>query len=387
MKKKKVYVLYILYLVVLLAIFDFVVGLLYNRIAPSLGQRNIQILLGEVGEEQALNEQPHPYLLWENTPDYISPDGVKETNNLGYRNKKDFEFTKDANVFRILALGGSTTWGYLLDDPGDTWPSQLENMLNDALSENSDIDRIEVINGGLNYGTSAELLLHYLFRDRYLDPDIVILHTGGNDAKLLLFHDYNPDYSFFRPGWTADIHRLRTGEGFLIRHSNIIKMFYSFWLNDSVALPYINKQSKSFDLRPQYYVQNAKANEPVGFERYLNLLIRNIISDGAQPLLFPYVTVSDEQFDALSAESAKRVAFTRKIRDGLVIALAKDDEVMGRLSLEYQIPLISLSPEEIPTEYFLDDAHLSPEGEAIKARFVANQICQMVPDINCDAIQ
>lgn len=387
MKKKKVYVLYILYLVVLLAIFDFVVGLLYNRIAPSLGQRNIQILLGEVGEEQALNEQPHPYLLWENTPDYISPDGVKETNNLGYRNKKDFEFTKDANVFRILALGGSTTWGYLLDDPGDTWPSQLENMLNDALSENSDIDRIEVINGGLNYGTSAELLLHYLFRDRYLDPDIVILHTGGNDAKLLLFHDYNPDYSFFRPGWTADIHRLRTGEGFLIRHSNIIKLFYAFWLNDSVALPYINKQSKSFDLRPQYYVQNAKANEPVGFERYLNLLIRNIISDGAQPLLFPYVTVSDEQFDALSAESAKRVAFTRKIRDGLVIALAKDDEVMGRLSLEYQIPLISLSPEEIPTEYFLDDAHLSPEGEAIKARFVANQICQMVPDINCDAIQ
>ena len=386
MKKKKIYVLYILYLVVLLAIFDFVVGLLYNRIAPSLGQRNIQILLGEVGEEQALNERPHPYLLWENTPDYISPEGVKETNNLGYRNKKDFEFTKDANVFRILALGGSTTWGYLLDDPDDTWPSQLEKMLNDALSENSDIDRIEVINGGLNYGTSAELLLHYLFRDRYLDPGIVILHTGGNDAKLLLFHDYNPDYSFFRPGWTADIHKLRTGEGFLIRHSNIIKLFYAFWLNDSVALPYINKQSKSFDLRPQYYVENAMANEPIGFERNLDLLIRNITGDGAQAVLFPYVTVSDEQFDALSAESAKRVAFTRKIREGLVIALAKDNEVMKRLSLDYQIPLISLSPEEIPTEYFLDDAHLSKEGEAIKARFVANQICQMVPDINCDDI-
>ena len=387
MKKIWSNTLYVLYLILLLAIADFVVGLLYSRVAPPLGQRNIMILLGVVDKEQALNERPHPYLLWENTPDYISPDGVKETNNLGYRNKNDFEFTKDSNVFRILALGGSTTWGYLLDNPDDTWPAQLEKMLNDVLSENSDIDRIEVINGGLNYGTSAELLLHYLFRDRNLDPDIVILHTGGNDAKLLLFNDYNPDYSFFRPGWTADIHRLRTGEGFLIRHSNIIKMFYSFWLNDSVALPYINKQSKSFDLRPQYYVQNARANEPVGFESNLDLLIRNVISDGAQPLLFPYVTVSDEQFDALSAESAKRVAFTRKIREGLVIALEKDNEVMERLSLEYQIPLISLSPDEIPTEYFLDDAHLSKEGEAIKARFVANQICQMVPDINCDAIQ
>ena len=387
MKIKWSNVLYVLYIVFLLVIADFLVGLFYNRVAPPLGQRNIMILLGEVDEEKALNERPHPYLLWENTPEFISESGIRQTNNLGYRNKQDFEFTKDPKVFRILALGGSTTWGYLLEDPEDTWPAQLENMLNDALLENPEFDKIEVINGGLNYGTSAELLLHYLFRDRYLDPDIVIIHAGGNDAKLLLFHDYNPDYSFFRPGWTADIHRLRTGEGFLIRHSNIAKLFYAFWLNDSVALPYINKQNKSFDLRPQYYVENAKANEPIGFERNLRLLIENIISDSAEPVLFPYVMVSDEQFDVLSAESAERVAFTRKIREGLVIALDKDYKVMGSLSSEYHVPLITLSPEEIPIEYFLDDAHLSKEGETIKARSVANQICQLVPEIDCDAIR
>ena len=387
MNKKWSNVLYILYLIFLLVITDFIVGLLYNRVAPSLGQRNIQILLGEIDIEKALNERPHPYLLWENTPEFVSEDGIRQTNNLGYRNKEDFDFTKDPKVFRILALGGSTTWGYLLDNPDDAWPSQLERMLNDALLENSDFDKIEVINGGLNYATSAELLLHYLFRDRYLDSDIVIIHTGGNDAKLLLFHDYNPDYSFFRPGWTADIHRLRTGEGFLIRHSNIAKLFYAFWLNDSVALPYINKQDKSFDLRPQYYVENAEKNEPIGFERNLRLLIENIISDGAKPVLFPYVTVSDEQFDILSAESAERVGFTRKIRAGLVIALDKDYEVMGNLSREYQIPLITLSPEEIPTEYFLDDAHLSKEGEAIKARTVADQVCQLITHISCEAVR
>jgi len=387
MNKRWSKVLYILYLIFLLVIADFVVGLLYDRVAPPLGQRNIMILLGEIDVEKALNERPHPYLLWENTPEFVSEDGVRQTNNLGYRNKQDFDFTKEPNVFRILTLGGSTTWGYLLDDPEDAWPSQLEKMLNDALLKNPGFDKVEVINGGLNYATSAELLLHYLFRDRYLDPDIVIIHTGGNDAKLLLFHDYNPDYSFFRPGWTADIHRLRTGEGFLIRHSKIAKLFYAFWLNDSAALPHVNKQDKSFDLRPQYYVENAKANEPTGFERNLRLLISNIISDGAEPVLFPYVMVSDEQFDILSAESAERVAFTRKIREGLVIALDKDYVVMESLSREYQIPLITLSPEEIPTEYFLDDAHLSKEGEAIKAQTVANQICQLIPEIACDAIR
>ena len=387
MKKIWSNALYLVYLVVLLAIVDFVVGLVYNRVAPPLGQRNIMILLEEVDKEQALNERPHPYLLWENTPEYISPEGIRQTNNLGYRNKEDLDFTKDAGVFRILVLGGSTTWGYLLDDPDDTWPSQLEGILNDALLENSDFDKIEVINGGLNYATSAELLLHYLFRDRYLDPDIVIIHTGGNDAKLLLFHDYNPDYSDFRPGWTADIHRLRTGENFLIRHSNIAKLFYAFWLNDSVALPHINKQDKSFDLRPTYYVQNAETNEPIGFERNLSLLLMNIVNDGAEPIIFPFVITSDEQFDTLSAESAARVAFTRKIREGLVIALAKNYEVMESLSSEHQISLITLSPEDIPTEYFLDDAHLSKEGEEIKAWAVANQICQQVPDINCNAMR
>jgi lysophospholipase L1-like esterase len=387
MKNKRSYVLYIVYLFVLMAIFDFVVGLLYDRIAPPLGQRNIMILLGEVDKDEALNEQPHPYLLWENTPEYVSSDGIKQTNHLGYRNSNDFNITKDAKVFRILALGGSTTYGYLLDGPDDAWPSQLEKMLNDALSKNSNIDRIEVINGGLNYGTSAELLLHYLFRDRYLNPDIVIIHTGGNDAKIQLFHDYNPDYSDFRPGWTANIYTLRKGEGFFIRHSNIVKLFYAFWLNDAYTLPYINKQAKSFDLRPAYYVENAKKNEPVGFNRNLRLLVRNIIDDGGKPILFPFVITSDEQFNTLSAESAARVAFTRKIREGYLIALAKNKEVMRRLSLEYQIPLITLSSEEIPTEYFLDDAHLSKEGERIKARFVANQICQLIPDINCNAIK
>ena len=388
MKIKWSNVLYVLYVVFLLVVSDFVVGLLYSQVAPPLGQRNIQILLGELDDKEALNERPHPYLLWENTPEFISEDGIRQTNNLGYRNKEDFTFTKEPKVFRILALGGSTTYGYLLDDPDDAWPSQLEKMLNDALPENSEIDRIEVINGGLNYATSAELLLHYLFRDRYLDPDIVIIHTGGNDAKLLLFSDYNPDYSFFRPGWTADIHRLRTGEGFLIRHSNIAKLFYAFWLDDSVALPHITKQNRSYTSRnPAYYVRNAEKNEPVGFERNLDLLIRNIVGDGVKPIIFPYVMASDEQYEILRAEDPERVDSVRKIREGSVIALSKNYDVMERKSREYQIPLIILSPEEIPTEYFLDIAHLSKEGEAIKARFVASNLCQLIPHISCDSNQ
>jgi hypothetical protein len=38
---------------------------------------------------------------------------------------------------------------------------------------------IEVINAGLSSATSAELLAGYIFRHRYLKPDIVIIDVGG----------------------------------------------------------------------------------------------------------------------------------------------------------------------------------------------------------------
>ena len=356
---------------------DLLVGLLYNKIASTYapyGKKNIDIFMGNVDINIALNEKPHPYMLWVNTPNYVNQRGIQETNNLGYRNKDDFDLFHEPDTLRILALGGSTTWGYLLDKPEYAWPSQLQNILNNKLVSNISYKRVQVINGGLNYGTSAELLLHYLFRDRYLTPDIVIIHTGGNDIAPLLYHNYKPDYSDFRPGWNSPVHRLRKGETFLIKHSNIIKLFYAFWLGDSVALPYVNKQAKSLKLTEDYYVQNAIKNVPVGFERNLDLLLRNIIADGAVPVLFPFVLSSDRIFNNLEPEAAKRADYTKKIRKASAIALEKNKEVMIKLSEKYQVPLFDLPVDRIAVEYFLDHCHLSKEGENLKATFLARNI-------------
>lgn len=377
MRKTFIYSLYVVYLIVLIIISDFLIGLLYNNITSAYapyGKKNIDIFLGNEDIDKALREKPHPYMLWVNTPEYVNQNGIKETNNLGYRNKDDLlDISNEEGNFRILTLGGSTTWGYLLDKPEDTWSEQLQNILNSGSGDDSK-KRIQVINGGLNYGTSAELLLHYMFRDRYLNPDIVIIHTGGNDIGPLIFHDYNPDYSDFRPGWDSHAHRLRKGERFLIEHSNIIKTFYAFWLRDSVALPFINKQAKSYDLEEDYYVKNATENAPFGFDRNLDLLLRNIIADGAKPILFPFVFASDEIFDDLSPESIERASYTKKIRKGSIIAFEKNKEVIIRLSEKYQLPLFDLPADSIPAEYFLDHCHLSKGGEKIKAEFIATNI-------------
>ena len=372
-------------LALLLFVVDVLVGFLYPRLAPAYGRKNLDILLGKVNTTKALNERPHPYMLWENTPEYISEAGIKQTNKQGYRNESDISPLPGPDTLRILTLGGSTTYGYLLDGPEDAWPSQLEQILNRHIGEKplQEYRRVEVINGSLLYGTSAELLLHYLFRDRYLGAQIVVLHTGENDAGPLLFDDYNPEYTHFRPGWSAPSYSLRRGELPLIKHSNIVKFFYACWLKDSVALPYINKQSKSFDLAESYYTENAKRNQPVGFERNLDLLLRNIVADGATPILFPGVFPTEKAYQELQPEAAKRAAYTKNIHAATPIAMEKDREVMFRLSEKYKIPFIELSPDNIPAQDFLDHVHLSKQGEAIKAAFVADNILrlrQMAPN-------
>jgi lysophospholipase L1-like esterase len=378
MSRRKRYVLYGIYLAGLVIVADLAAGALYRVVAPSIGRRNVNYLMGKLDERRALMERPHPYLLWENTPEYRSAKGIRQTNNLGYRNKEDFDFVKGEGVLRILALGGSTTWGWLLDSPEDAWPAQLQDLLNERLTARSHT-RVEVINGGLNYGTTAELLLHYLFRDRNLKPDIVILHVGGNDAAPLLFDDYQPDYSTFRPGWVPGLHRLRRGERFLIRYSHVVKLFYACWLNDSLAIPYVNKQAKPYDLAETYYIENARRNEPIGFERNLRLLVRNILADGAQPILFPFVSASEEQFQRFGPETRTRAACVEQIRKGQAIAIEKDNAVLRQVGQDSHVPLICLSSELIPVECFLDHCHLSREGEAVKAGFVADSLCRMQP--------
>ena len=372
---KKVILINIAVLLILLIISDLGIGLLYNRLAPASGKLNIDIMLGRISTDKLLNERPHPYMLWENTPEFISK-GIRQINKQGYRNEKDTG-ALEPGTLRILALGGSATWGYLLDGPGDAWPAQLENKLNENIG-GTKYKKVEVINAGLNYATSAELLSHYIYRDRYLGSKIVIMNTGDNDIAPLLFHDYDPEYTHFRPGWNGRTDSLGRTERWLVEHSNIIKLIYAFRRRNSITLPQINKQAESFDLPEEYYLENVKKNQPIGLERNLDLLIRNILADGSLPVLFAPIFASDKQYNGLSGEAATRAALIRNVRKAAVIGMAKDLEVIKQLSAKYQIPLIEIPSDRIPLEYFLDHNHLSKEAATIEGQIVAEHILKLL---------
>jgi lysophospholipase L1-like esterase len=102
--------------------------------------------------------------------------GWVHINKQGFRGA-DVSLTKPAGVFRILAIGSSTTF-----DPGVTrddraWPARLEYWL----SQQQPGRRIEVINAGVpGYRVVDDVirLTTELYRYR---PDLIVLYEGHND--------------------------------------------------------------------------------------------------------------------------------------------------------------------------------------------------------------
>ena len=97
-------------------------------------------------------------------------------NKEGYRG--EIKKNKKKNSYRIIAVGGSTTFGYGTKYD-QSWPFLLEKKF---LSDEKDVDVVNL--GGLSHGMWAihKDIIHY----DYLDYDCVIIFNGYNDI--------NPDH-------------------------------------------------------------------------------------------------------------------------------------------------------------------------------------------------
>ncbi len=79
-----------------------------------------------------------------------------------------------AKTWRVVCLGGSTTWGHHLER-GQTWPAMLEAKLRDRGLD------VEVINAARPWYATTHSVTNYAVQMRYFDPDVVIVMHGIND--------------------------------------------------------------------------------------------------------------------------------------------------------------------------------------------------------------
>ncbi len=132
--------------------------------------------------------RPHEELFWSLVPmtKNIYENAVITVNNIGTRGENVNE--KQANEYRILSLGESSTLGVGVGDH-ETYSYLLEQNLN--VRDSSTL--YKVINGGVSAYSSFQSLKYFELYGLDLQPDLLILYHEVNDylPSTLRSHGFN----------------------------------------------------------------------------------------------------------------------------------------------------------------------------------------------------
>jgi lysophospholipase L1-like esterase len=134
--------------------------------------------------------QQDSVLFWRLRPnlDIMFHGARVKTGSTGLRIKDcQFKLKKDNNVFRIVCLGGSSTFGWAVTYK-DAYPYQLEHILR---QDNNVAKSIEVINGGVIGYTSYQGVLFLKSDILKLKPDMIIVSYMVNDIDKHRFYRNN----------------------------------------------------------------------------------------------------------------------------------------------------------------------------------------------------
>jgi len=280
-------------------------------------------------------------------------------NSQGYRGQA-YSMKRKPGVARILCLGGSTTYGWGVDRPEETYPARLEETLARDLPPG--VEGIEVINAGLPYGTTAEILTHYHFKFHFYRPDVVILNPGGNDAIGLVMSFYHPDYSHWRQPLHAPPPLPLLGR--VLLRSRLVSLFVipilvgpyptTFELERPADLPpLVTWYENSPGALAEWRVPEIPDDE-VAFEHNLEAVVSEMQRDGVKVLLVPFRPNPENHYPA-----------------ALLEAMAIEERLLQQLAARHGLDVAPFPAATISPGNWVDDCHLNAAGETEKALHVA----------------
>lgn len=293
----------------------------------------------------------HPYL--GSIPRPGARFGVYEVNSLGFRGR-EVALPKPAGVFRILTLGGSSTWDQTVSGTDATWAAQLEDRLNATRAP--DDPRFEVVNGGVPGYNSAEDVMNFLWRGVYVEPDAVIVYQGYNDYIPNRWPGFRPDYAHFR-------HRTRTLSALLAERSRFLHWFRQALLQaggprgevyDEVTAPGIAA-----------YQENL---------RRIAVLAR---ARGIQPLLSTFAVAVTEENLRTDPDKLAQVPRNMEVLSfrGVMDAHEKYNQAVRAVATELGVPLADIDAGVPPTfEFFADHCHFTDAGSRRAAAVFADAV-------------
>ena len=305
-----------------------------------------------------------PYLGYIPFPRYTK-HGIVQHNEDGYRGAR-VPLMK-SNKLRFLFIGGSTTYGLGVKHPNESFPTLLESKMNQYILESPDLKAkfqgVEVINAGIFAGTSAEELQQYQFKYRYYKPDVVVVHSGINDAEVLasLSDKFQLDYTHYR---RINFHLeplpqpMRT-----LMKSHLISFFVIQLIYSEFSIPgneYKHQYNQRFcdwtklDIKS---IAHSKQMEYYPFFRNSKSLFSEIVSDGSQLVVIPTVINLEEK----KVRSLMEYITLSNMNNGISKELCFK---LGGLFIPFSYQSIKNKSS------WMDDCHLDVDGEKEKADFL-----------------
>lgn len=304
--------------------------------------------------------QPLPYL------NYGLRANVGDSNAQGYRGAS-IAMPKPEGVFRIVAVGGSTTYGLWIDDWRATYPAQLERVLRETYG----YDNVEVVNAGVNgYGTH-ENVVNLALRLPDLEPDLLIFYEATNDIPPRLIHpdDYQ-GLNLQRGVWSQNAS---------VPPSTLWRFIaYRFGLRyDSIDTQLV--RAEGVRLCGSYQVREddvycallnmpvrkvLASNPPVYYERNLRTLVTLARLHGAEMLLVTWI-YSKLDYSAIDGGNYFQLDFHRQ-------AIADHNAVLARVAQELGAPFYDFAAE-MPDEraYWYESMHVNAAGARKQAELFA----------------
>lgn len=274
-------------------------------------------------------KSPNAYLRYELVPNAKS-DRIS-INSDGFRGPQ-YSLIKPANTFRIIMLGDSETFSYMLNQE-DVLVSQLEKLLN----QNSRALHYEVLNFGVEGYNTFQELEQLKTKGLKYDPDLVILNYCLNDPEP---GEYYFDKNFF------------------IRHSALVR-YFSYRIKKSM----IKRERKKLNLRTEvdhyYYL-----HQPKYFFRVEKAILE--ISDIAKAKNSKLILVI---FPTSSTDVAD---FKEHYPYGAIHKLIKNipDKNIIFIDLIDEFNRLGMGPREVSINYDYNESHKNPIALKASANFI-----------------
>jgi len=312
----------------------------------------------------------HRYIGYMPAPNYRS--GPNAHDALGYRGDA-FPLSKPEGEYRIVALGGSTTYTVAVQDYRSSYPHLLERELRDR-----GFPRVRVINAGVPGYMSWESLANLQFRVLDLEPDMILVYHGVNDV-------------FARMVWPPETYRgdnsgalgptARAGsEVPWFERSAALRVFrVRFGLNSSAGALERNfaapaKSGHGWDywnqVRAGRYPSGLfsrvpaekmlRRNPPRFFRRNMEGIVALARASGVEPVLVSFSYSQEMADDPLVSEPFR-------------LGISQHNAVTAGIARRYDVPFFDFAAVfPAAPEIWANGFHVNREGAALKARFFAD---------------